>query len=138
MHFNKLIPELLVSDIETSIKFYLQDLGFTTKYSRKDEGFAFLEKEGAQIMLEQLQPNNRFTNTIPDHPFGRGINFQIDIADVDALYSNLQSKGYPIFSLMEEKWYRCDDVLEGDRQFVVADPDGYLLRFSTGIGQRPA
>ena len=30
------------------------------------------------------------------------------------------------------------DVENGGRQFVIADPDGYLLRFYTGLGQRPA
>ncbi|HEY0476960.1 MAG TPA: hypothetical protein VGD37_05520 [Kofleriaceae bacterium] len=37
---------------------------------------------------------------------------------------------------MEERWYRRNDHEVGNRQFVVADPDGYLLRFFGDLGQR--
>jgi hypothetical protein len=36
-----------------------------------------------------------------------------------------------------ESWYRQDAVLHGQRQFFVADPDGYLYRFYEYIGERP-
>jgi lactoylglutathione lyase len=39
---------------------------------------------------------------------------------------------------LEERWYRRGDVLLGQRQFVVQDPDGYLLRFCQDLGSRPA
>ena len=38
---------------------------------------------------------------------------------------------------LEERWYRREDEELGNRQFVVADPDGYLLRFFTNLGTRP-
>ena len=38
---------------------------------------------------------------------------------------------------LEDKWYRRDDMLLGNRQFVVADADGYLLRFFEDLGSRP-
>jgi hypothetical protein len=37
---------------------------------------------------------------------------------------------------MEVKWYRTGDFLSCNRQFVVVDPDGYLLRFYTDLGKR--
>jgi hypothetical protein len=37
---------------------------------------------------------------------------------------------------MEEKWYRADNVYVGNRQFIVQDPDGYLLRFYQHLGTR--
>ena len=39
---------------------------------------------------------------------------------------------------MEENWYRKDDILLGCKEFLVQDPDGYLLRISEDLGQRPA
>jgi hypothetical protein len=39
---------------------------------------------------------------------------------------------------IEERWYRRDQMETGNRQFVVADPDGYLLRFFSDLGRRPA
>ena len=48
--FNSLIPELSVSNIELSKKFYL-DLGFEVKYERKENKFCFLQLEENQIMI---------------------------------------------------------------------------------------
>ena len=137
MKFNRLIPELAVSHLRNSLGFYSDVLGFVTLYDRKEEGFIFLEKEGAQLMLEQYEKDARMVNGVPEKPFGRGINFQIEIADVDALHKKLTDKNYPVFCPLEEKWYRCGDFMAGNRQFVIADPDGYLLRFYTDIGKKP-
>jgi hypothetical protein len=38
---------------------------------------------------------------------------------------------------MEEKWYRREALLLGVRQFIVLDPDGYLLRLSQSLGTKP-
>ena len=35
---------------------------------------------------------------------------------------------------LEERWYRAGAGQIGQRQFVVADPDGYLLRFVRLLG----
>ena len=37
-----------------------------------------------------------------------------------------------------ERWYRKNGAEVGNRQFVVADPDGYLLRFFEDLGSRAA
>ena len=50
----KLVPELLVSDIAASLKFWRDRLGFAIAYQRPEQAFAYLERpEGAQIMLCQ-------------------------------------------------------------------------------------
>ena len=36
------------------------------------------------------------------------------------------------------KWYRAGDVEIGVRQFLIQDPDGYLVRLQQEIGERPA
>ncbi|MGB7303070.1 MAG: hypothetical protein WBD13_02230 [Burkholderiaceae bacterium] len=37
---------------------------------------------------------------------------------------------------MEDQWYRREQTEVGNRQFVVADPDGYLLRLFSPLGER--
>ena len=131
-----LVPELIVSDIEASLAFY-RLLGFQVRYARPEERFAYLERGGAEIMLEQ--PTGRCWLTGPmEAPYGRGINFQIDVDDVDTLYAAVQGAAAPIVLPIEEKWYRCGDELAGQRQFIVQDPDGYLLRFCQPLGSKPA
>ena len=53
MKFNKLIPELSVTNIDKSKEFYL-NLGFKIMYERKEDKFAFLELEGNQLMIEEI------------------------------------------------------------------------------------
>jgi hypothetical protein len=73
-----------------------------------------------------------------EHPYGRGINLQIAVSDVAALYARCIAYGARIFLPLEERWYRRDDALTGNHQFVVQDPDGYLLRFFQDLGTKPA
>ncbi len=58
----------------------------------------------------------------------------IETTDVDSLYRTVAESGAPIVLAIEEAWYRTGDVHGGNRQFVVQDPDGYLLRFYTDLG----
>ncbi len=132
----KLVPELCCSDIERSLAFYTGILGFVVLYARPEEQFAYLEREGAELMIEQPTGRN-WTTAELSHPYGRGINFQIEVADVQALHAQCEAASATIYLPLEDKWYRADDKLVGNRQFIVQDPDGYLLRFFTDLGERP-
>jgi catechol 2,3-dioxygenase-like lactoylglutathione lyase family enzyme len=135
--FNALTPELYCSDIDRSLRFYVDVLGFRIVYERPDDGFAFLEREGAQLMLEQYREGERAWLAGPlEHPYGRGINFEIGVSDVDDMYARVQASGATVLVPIEEQWYRVGDAKRGNRQFVVLDPDGYLLRFAQDLGAR--
>lgn len=133
-----LTPELLCRNIKVSLPFYLDVLGFKIQYQREETGFAMLERQGARIMLDEIVPGSpRSWIAAPlEVPFGRGINLQIETDKVDDLYAHVQKAGVTVFLPMEEKWYRADDVEVGNRQFIVQDPDGYLLRFFQHLGER--
>ncbi len=136
MKFNKLIPELIVSDIKKSLEFYTKILGFKIEYQREENKFAFLSLNGAQLMLEENLNSDWNTGKL-EKPFGRGINFQIEVKDVQSLLDSLEKNKYPIKIPLKENWYRQDKVLLGNKEFLVMDPDGYLLRFSQDIGKKP-
>lgn len=87
-------------------------------------------------MLDHSQ-TRRLVNGADEQPFGRGLNLQIHVSDVQSLHDRLLDRGAALFWPLEEKWYRRDDELLGNWQFVVADPDGYLLRFYQDLGKRP-
>jgi catechol 2,3-dioxygenase-like lactoylglutathione lyase family enzyme len=133
----KLVPELVCSDLAASLDFYTRILGFQIAYRRPEDGFAYLEREGAELMLEQPRGRSLVAGPL-EQPYGRGMNLQIDVSDVDTLYDAVRSAGALVFLPIEEKWYRREDRLLGNRQFVVQDPDGYLLRFFRDLGTRPA
>ena len=96
-----------------------------------------LEKEGTLLMIEALTSvSNRWAVGELEYPFGRGINFQIEISDVVGLLNTFKTNSYPIFLEMEDKWYRKNNIEVGNRQFLVQDPDGYLFRFFQDLGKR--
>lgn len=133
----RLTPELDVADLDRSLAFYVGVVGFQVLFDRPEERFAFLELEGARLMLEEASgPGRRFRTASLEHPYGRGVNFMIEVAEIDRLHGRVRSAGFTIVIPLEERWYRQDAVENGHRQFVVADPDGYLMRFSTYLGKR--
>ncbi len=137
MNMNPLIPELYCSDITKSLDFYCGILGFSIVYDRPEAKFAFIQREDVQLMLEELTEKDRKWLSGPlEKPFGRGANFQMSVTDVRALYEVLRSHHILFFQDIEEKWYRRASDTVGNRQFVMQDPDGYLLRFSQTIGTR--
>jgi len=58
------------------------------------------------------------------------------VAATAPILDRLAEAGWPLFMPVEDKWYRRDDSEVGQRQFVVADPDGYLLRLAQPLGRR--
>lgn len=134
-----LVPELDVSDLETSLKVYTDIFGFRIHAQRPEERFAYLIREGAHLMLEEAAgPGRRFRTAPLERPYGRGINLQIGVSDIDTIHRAVRHAQMEILITLEERWYRHDDIEHGNRQFVVADPDGYLLRFAQNLGKRPA
>ena len=133
-----LTPELKVLDFKTSLDFYTRLAGFEVLFDRPEHDFAMLGIYSARLMIEGLTDKSRTWKVgALERPFGRGINFQIEVPDVQSLYERFKNENYPLFLDMEEKWYRMNDVELGNKQFLVQDPDGYLLRFFQDLGSRP-
>ena len=136
----KLVPEIKVSDLTASLRFWCDGLGFRVLYGRAEEGY--LDRDGAQIMLDQRDlgaPERRgIWETGPmEPPFGRGVNFEVQVSDLEAIQSRLEAAGVGIYFGPETRWYRVGGVEIGVQQFLVQDPDGSLVRLQQKIGERP-
>jgi catechol 2,3-dioxygenase-like lactoylglutathione lyase family enzyme len=131
-----LVPELLVSDIKTSLAFWIELLDFKIHYDRPEEGFAYLRRDGLEVMLEELGRGRQWISGELEKPMGRGINFQMEASNWSEQLEKLRKKNWPLFMEPETKWYRVDGVEKGQRQFLVQDPDGYLLRLAQAVGER--
>ncbi len=125
--FNSLIPELSVSNIENSKKFY-ENLGFEIIYERPEDKFCFIQLEGNQIMIEEINGNWNVGEL--KYPYGNGINISMSIKDVEALYNLLKNKNFKFFIDLKISEYKVNDKVFKDKEFLMQDPDGYLLRFN--------
>ncbi len=115
-------PEFFVPDIERSIAFYKQ-LGFVTV--RQEPDFAVIALgEDVHILLaaDALIPvGARF-----DGARGGALNMRIMVGDVDAVYQRAKAAGARIVHEIGDRYY-------GLRDFIMADPDGFMLRFAAAL-----
>lgn len=128
MKFNSLIPELTASDIEQTKEFYTKVLNFKIEYERPEDLFVFFSLEGNQLMFQQN--NDVWDVGELEYPYGRGINFEMTVSDVEKLYQRVLDSGVKPFREIKISHYRKDDTDIVQKEFLVQDPDGYLLRFT--------
>ncbi len=103
--------ELFVDDLDRSIAFY-RDLGFL--FVRRDETFAELSWEGHFFFLDATQPS-------PDMDTAAA-NLRIMVADVNEHWERVQGSGARVLKPIGDRYY-------GLRDFTIADPDGFAVRF---------
>ena len=128
------VPELSVSDINHSLSFYLDILSFKVDYQRPEDKFAMISLEDCQLMVEETNEHWKTGELV--YPYGRGINFQIQVRNIDEFYQRIKEHQYPIKVEIQENWYRADSIVLGQKEFLIMDPDGYLLRFAEDLGER--
>ena len=117
--WSTMVPELLVSDLDASLRFWCGLCGFAVAYDRPEDRFAYLDRAGRQVMLEEaMAPGRRWVTAL--------------------ILASWDAAGWPLFLALEEVWYRVGASETGVRQFLVQDPDGYLVRLSQDLGLRPA
>lgn len=113
---DQLVVEVFVRDIERTRKFYTE-LGFTV-HSEK-EGFLEVTWEGHKLYFDE-QPDQV---EIPDRPQA---NVRVTVPDVDRYWARCQQIGARVIKPIADREY-------GLRDFTVADPDGFGVRFGTRI-----
>ena len=141
MSDNKLVPELGVSNLEKSRQFYVGILGFKVLFERPENRFVYMSFFGVELMIEEdrtREGDSALWVIEPmDYPRGRGLNLSIDCPSVNDLVERLGRAGIALRKPVEDNWYRNNEILHGERNFLVQDPDGYLLRFAERLGDRP-
>ena len=106
-------------DLEESIAFYTQLLGFTFGEVNDDWAFAHLHKDEVEIIL--VKPNEQ---TPFDNPTFTG-SLYFDTDDVDALWESLKDIAAICYEIENFDW--------GTREFAIYDNNGYILQFGQHI-----
>ena len=112
----QLVVEVYARDLPRSIEFY-QALGFEVLSAADD--FVVLAWEDHRFFLE---PRPDLPTPI-DHPQA---NVRIMVADVDRYWAIAQQLGARVIKPIEDRYY-------GLRDFTIADPDGFGLRFGSRL-----
>ena len=123
-----MIPELSVFDIEQTKRFY-NDLGFKIEYERPEEKFVFMSFQDNQFMFEQIHDNGWNIGELI-YPLGRGINFSIAVDDIEELYKLVKTLNLEIYRELNRSIYQVNGTEETQTEFLIQDPNGYLLRFT--------
>lgn len=121
MKFKNLIPLLDVSDVENSILFYSEALGFKIEDQLTWNGktdWALLKAGKTKVMLSQGSETSLKTEQIAPSSV-----LFLYPEDTEWLYSTLQSKGYEMTNVQKGQ--------SGTKEFCLTDPDGYILWFSS-------
>lgn len=128
MDFNRLIPELSVFDINRTKRFY-SNLGFTIEYERPEDKFVFMSFQDSQFMFEQIHSDGWNTGEFI-YPLGRGINLSIAVDDVEEFYRFVKKQKIKFYREMTRSIYQVNGKEEIQMEFLIQDPNGYLLRFT--------
>ena len=128
MNFNRMIPELSVFDIERTKQFY-RELGFKIEYERTEDKFVFMSFQDSQFMFEQIHDDGWNTGELV-YPLGRGINFSIAVDDIEELYKLVNNLNIELYRELTKNIYQVNGIEEMQIEFLIQDPNGYLLRFT--------
>jgi uncharacterized glyoxalase superfamily protein PhnB len=126
------IPALPVRDVPSAVAYYGERFGFDAPHAT--DGFAVLVRDDAVIHLWGSSDEDwRSRADLAERPVCSGAesflsgtaSCRIEVADVDALYAELQAAGV----LHPVSRGGVDDTDFGTREFATLDRDGNLLTF---------
>jgi len=118
------VPFFRVSDMEASLRFYLDGLGFVMTKKWIDEGklrWCWLEIGEAAIMLQEFR-KERHDSWVPDGKVGVGVSICFTCKDALAIYRDVVSRGLAASRPFVGNGMWCTSV---------SDPDGYRLEFES-------
>ena len=115
-------PSFIVSDVDQTIGFYRDKLGFDTRFRQPEQGafFAIIGRDGAQIFIK----SEKGIEPLPNSKRHRHLRLDafVYVEDPDALAAEFAGNG-AAFSVP------LKDTNDGLRGFEITDPDGYVLFF---------
>jgi catechol 2,3-dioxygenase-like lactoylglutathione lyase family enzyme len=114
------VPFLMVSNIEASLRYYIDGLGFRMTNKWVDQGklrWCWLELGGAALMLQEYRKDR-----VPAGKLGEGVSICFQCADAVKIYREITSRGI-----------QAKRPFVGNAMWVtsISDPDGYKLEFAS-------
>ena len=121
----KLTPNLIVSNVERSLAFYCDVLGFTRTHAVPDASpfvFAGVQSGPVEIFLNAPGPATEEYPVFAGKPIGGTLTLFIEVVAIEKVYDELETR-VKVTMPLEKKWY-------GVTEFAFEDPDGYVITFA--------
>jgi catechol 2,3-dioxygenase-like lactoylglutathione lyase family enzyme len=123
--YTKLTPNLIVADVDRSVAFYRDVLGFTVAMQVPDASplvFAGMQSGDVEIFLNSAEAAYAEYPAFKERPIGGTLTQFIHVTGIEQMHAELKDK-VTIVMPLEKKWY-------GVTEFAIADPDGYIITFA--------
>ena len=104
--------QFTVSDLERSIAFYTQKLGFAIDF-RYEDFYAGLTKDGCSIHLKSSDSKPPVSNN------GDDLDILFSVAGIDDIFQALLEKDVKIHTPLRDMPY--------GKEFYIEDPDGHIM-----------
>ena len=127
-HFKKLTPNLLVANVERSLAFYVDTLGFARGMAVPDASpfvFASVTGGAVEIFFNDAATAVKEYPGFASLPIGATGTMYIEVEGVDVLHDRLKAI-VPIAMPIVTQFY-------GMREFAIQDPDGYVITFAERV-----
>ena len=124
----KLTANLIVSNVEQSLAFYEDVLGFARGMTVPEQSpfvFAAVTSGPVEIFFNDRSTVTKESPQMAGLSFGGGNTMFIEVQGVDALHERIAARVTVILPLVTQ-WY-------GVREFAIADPDGYVITFAERV-----
>jgi catechol 2,3-dioxygenase-like lactoylglutathione lyase family enzyme len=127
MTFNRITPNVVVADMEASLRFYRDVLGFSVSQTVPEKApfiFAWMKRDDAELFLNQHQePQPGRPDPLAGRPIGGTLSLYMPMKGIEDLLKTIEEHGIKIAIPLHKEFY-------GMTEFAVLDPDGYLLIFA--------
>jgi lactoylglutathione lyase len=123
--FHKLTPNMMVEDVNATVDFYRDVLGFDLVMTVPDSGrfdWALVRRDGIEMMFQTRASLSGDLPAFADRPLGGALTFYLDVEGIDALYRQLQAR-VAVVKELHETFY-------GTREFAIEDVNGFILTFA--------
>jgi len=121
------VLELMVDDIQKSVSFYTDILGFEREFEVSEENLTFVSIVKDEIHISFFK-REEFVKEVPkfkDMRLGGSFVLNIEIDDIQSLYDSVKEKVTIIKELYQTDY--------GTLEFTMEDSDGYVLLFKQNI-----
>jgi uncharacterized glyoxalase superfamily protein PhnB len=139
MKFADVTPNLIVTDVERSLAFYRDVLGFAVVATVPDASplvFAWVQRDGISVFLNSVESVRAEQPELAARPVGgTATMFMVLEAGtigegVDALFTTVEARARVVMTLKDQFY--------GMREFAIEDPDGYVIVFAQQLPSAPS